>query len=57
VHDQEEQVRELLKYECEFQRIAAEVGRSDVLEDSRVLLAADTQAQGNDNKTPHSRPH
>ncbi len=43
--DREEQVRELLKYEREFQRIAGEVGGSDALasldalEDPRGLLA------------------
>ncbi|KAI0306125.1 hypothetical protein B0F90DRAFT_1696229 [Multifurca ochricompacta] len=43
--DREEQVRELLKYEREFQRIAAEVGGADALaslealEDPRGLLA------------------
>jgi hypothetical protein len=43
--DREEQVRELLKYEREFQRIGAEVGGSDALasldalEDPRGLLA------------------
>jgi hypothetical protein len=48
--DREEQVRELLKYEREFQRIAAEVGGSDALaglealEDPRALLAADAQS-------------
>ncbi|KAI0251710.1 hypothetical protein BJV78DRAFT_1125683 [Lactifluus subvellereus] len=45
VRDREEQVRELLKYEREFQRIAAEVGGPDALasldalEDPRGLLA------------------
>ncbi|KAH9976080.1 hypothetical protein BJV74DRAFT_781880 [Russula compacta] len=45
--DREEQVRELLKYEREFQRIASEVGGPDALasldalEDPRGLLSAD----------------
>ena len=45
--DREEQVRELLKYEREFQRIASEVGGPDALasldalDDPRGLLAAD----------------
>ena len=50
VRDREEQVRELLKYEREFQRIAAEVGGSDALasldalEDPRGLLLADASS-------------
>ncbi|KAI0280972.1 hypothetical protein BC826DRAFT_1191324 [Russula brevipes] len=54
--DHKEQVRKLLKYERNFQRIAAEAGGSDALEDPRTLLAADAQslaqAQANANETP-----
>jgi hypothetical protein len=50
VRDREEQVRELLKYEREFQRIGAEVGGSDALagldalEDPRGLLLVDASS-------------
>jgi len=65
--DREEQVRELLKYEREFQRIAGEVGGSDALasleslEDPRGLLGdasslSSTSAQPTSTSTSASAP-
>lgn len=61
VRDREEQVRELLKYEREFQRIAAEVGGSDALasldalEDPRGLLLADSSSSSSSSTSaPHA---
>jgi hypothetical protein len=62
--DREEQVRELLKYEREFQRIAGEVGGSDALasldalEDPRGPLAdASSSASGSASSTAHVSTH
>ena len=58
VRDREEQVRELLKYEREFQRIGAEVGGSDALasldalEDPRGLLLVDASSSSSSSSAP-----
>jgi len=62
VRDREEQVRELLKYEREFQRIAAEVGGADALagletlEDPRVLLLSDAPPPSSASAPPPLSP-
>lgn len=60
--DREEQVRELLKYEREFQRIAGEVGGSDALasldalEDPRGPLADASSSSSSSTSTSASAP-
>ena len=60
--DREEQVRELVKYEREFQRIAAEVGGEDALasleelEDPRTLQLSDAPSSSSAHPPPSPSP-
>ncbi|KAH9973556.1 hypothetical protein BGW80DRAFT_1437229 [Lactifluus volemus] len=62
VRDREEQVRELLKYEREFQRIGAEVGGPDALasldalEDPRGLSLSDAHPSSSSSSSSSSAP-
>ena len=63
VRDREEQVRELVKYEREFQRIATEVGGEDALaslealEDPRALMLSDAPSSSSTSSAqPPSSP-
>ena len=62
VRDREEQVRELVKYEREFQRIATEVGGEDALaslealEDPRALMLSDGPSSSSSSTLVPSSP-
>ena len=62
VRDREEQVRELVKYEREFQRIATEVGGEDALaslealEDPRALMLSDAPSSSSSSTLVPSSP-